>query len=304
MTPQAKVYTDSIPFSIADVPHRDDPAKVLLCSPDYFDIVDEKNVHMQGNIGQTDKALVQAQWNALKNAYDGLKGKGILDEVSVLPGAPGCEDMVFCANQTLPYTKKDGDKVVVMSKMRHASRQREVPHFEDFFAAKHFKPLHFEKATLFEGMGDVIPHPHKHLLYGGYGHRTGKEAYYELAAMLDVPIVALELVSPEFYHLDTCFVPLSTDSVMLCKEAFSEAGLGLIGQLFKKIYFIPADEAEDYFSLNAHAFEAKGHKVAILQKGSTETKKALIAEGFEIVEIETGEFMKSGGSVFCMKMMY
>ena len=44
-------------------------------------------------------------------------------------------------------------------------------------------------------------------------------------------------------------------------------------------------------------------KVAVLQKGSVQAIEALKAEGYEIEEIETSAFMKSGGSVFCMKMM-
>jgi N-dimethylarginine dimethylaminohydrolase len=300
----AKVYTESVPFSIADIGDRQDPTRVLLCSPDHFDIVDEKNVHMAGNVGLTNKKLVQQQWQELKAVYDKLKHQGVLDEVSVIPGAAGCEDMVFCANQTLPYQKAGGEEVVVMSKMRHESRQREVPHFESFFAAKGFKPVHLQKANLFEGMGDVIPHPQKKLLYGGYGHRTGLEAYHELAAMLDTPIVALQLVSPKFYHLDTCFVPLSSKSVMLCRSAFSDKGFQMIEQLFEKVHQVPEDEAVKYFSLNAHAFIAHGRKVAILQKGSTKTLEILKDEGYAVTELDTSEFMKSGGSVFCMKMMY
>jgi N-dimethylarginine dimethylaminohydrolase len=298
------VYKDSISFTIADIADRQEPSSVLLCSPTYFDIVDEKNVHMQGNIGKTDKEAVNAQWNALKSTYDSLKEQNILQEVSVIPGAEGCEDMVFCANQTLPYTLATGERVVVMSNMRHPSRQREVEHFERFFAAKQFKPLHFQGGHYFEGMGDVIPHPHKQLLYGGYGHRTSIDAYSELAHMLHTPVVALELVSPKFYHLDTCFVPLSVHSVMLCKEAFSADGLRIIHQLFDKVHYVPADEAEQYFSLNAHAFSIRGHKVAILHHGSTVTKQILLDEGFQVIELDTSEFMKSGGSVFCMKMMY
>lgn len=300
----SKVYTGTVPFAITEVDSRLEPDRVLLCSPDYFDIVDEKNVHMQGNIGQTNQAKVRQEWESLKNIYDGLKERGILEEVSVIPGAPGCEDMVFCANQTFPYQTKEGKEVVVMSHMRHESRKREVPYFEEFFKQQGFTPLHFKGDMLFEGMGDVIPHPGKRLLYGGYGHRTSIEAYDELSVMLDTPVVALELVSPRFYHLDTCFVPLSENAVMLCSEAFTEEGLETIKALFEKVYYIPGDEAELYFSLNAHAFRVNGHAIAILQKGSTVTKKVLQDEGFEVAETETGEFMKSGGSVFCMKMMY
>lgn len=301
---QPSVFKNNISFSINDIKDRTDPTRVLMCSPDYFDIVDVKNVHMQGHIGNTDKAQVNAQWQSLKDAYDALLTNKVLDEVSVIPGAPGCEDMVFCANQTLPWKMEDGSEVVVMSRMRHESRQREVPYFEEFFKNKGFKPLHFNNVKMFEGMGDVIPHPGKRLLYGGYGHRTTAEAYDELATMLQTPVVALELINPKFYHLDTCFVPLSKDSVMLCKEAFTEEGLAMIRQLFTKVYYIPEYETEKYFSLNAHAFDAHGTKTAILQKGSAITVDVLKQEGYNVVEIETGEFMKSGGSVFCMKMMY
>lgn len=301
---QPSVFKNNISFSINDIKDRTDPTRVLMCSPDYFDIVDVKNVHMQGHIGNTDKAQVDAQWQSLKDAYDALLTNKVLDEVSVIPGAEGCEDMVFCANQTLPWKMEDGSEVVVMSRMRHESRQREVPYFEEFFKNKGFKPLHFNNVKMFEGMGDVIPHPGKRLLYGGYGHRTTAEAYDELATMLQTPVVALELINPKFYHLDTCFVPLSKDSVMLCREAFTEDGLAMIRQLFTKVYYIPEYEAEKYFSLNAHAFDAHGTKTAILQKGSAITVDVLKQEGYNVVEIETGEFMKSGGSVFCMKMMY
>ncbi len=301
---QPSVFKNNISFSINDIKDRTDPTRVLMCSPDYFDIVDVKNVHMQGHIGNTDKAQVNAQWQSLKDAYDALLANKVLDEVSVIPGAKDCEDMVFCANQTLPWKMEDGSEVVVMSRMRHESRQREVPYFEEFFKNKGFKPLHFNNVKMFEGMGDVIPHPRKRLLYGGYGHRTTAEAYDELATMLQTPVVALELINPKFYHLDTCFVPLSKDSVMLCKEAFTEDGLAMIRQLFNKVYYIPEYEAEKYFSLNAHAFDAHGTKTAILQKGSAITVDVLKQEGYNVVEIETGEFMKSGGSVFCMKMMY
>lgn len=301
---QPTVFKNNISFSINDIADRTDPTRVLMCSPDYFDIVDVKNVHMQGHIGNTDKAQVNAQWQSLKDTYDVLLTNKVLDEVSVIPGAKDCEDMVFCANQTLPWKMEDGSEVVVMSRMRHESRQREVPFFEEFFKNKGFKPLHFNNVKMFEGMGDVIPHPGKRLLYGGYGHRTTAEAYDELATMLQTPVVALELINPKFYHLDTCFVPLSKDSVMICKEAFTEDGLAMIRQLFTKVYYIPEYEAEKYFSLNAHAFDAHGVKTAILQKGSAITVDVLKQEGYNVVEIETGEFMKSGGSVFCMKMMY
>lgn len=301
----AKVYHASeIDFTIDEVADRIEPRKVLMSSPDYFDIVDVKNVHMEGNAGSTNKTEANAQWEALRQTYLGLKERGMLDEVLVIPGAEGLEDMVFTANQSFPWVK-DGEDVVIMSQMRHDSRKKEVPFFREYYKNLGYKTLELTRTDLFEGMGDTIPHYGKQLLYGGYGHRSKESAYEELAEMLNVPVVTLELVDDRFYHLDTCFIPVDTDTVFLCKEAFSEAGLAAIQKLFKKVVYIPIEEAEGNFALNAHCIndQKTGQKVATLQKGTTVMKQELEKAGYEVVELDTSEYMRSGGSVFCMKMM-
>lgn len=299
------VYSSgTVHFKINDLEPRSEPLKVLLCHPQYFDIVDVKNAYMEGQQGLLDKNLALAQWEKLKSIYLGLKEEGVVEEVLEIPGAVGCEDMVFCANQTFPWNT-GAEKIVVMSKMRHESRRREVPFFETYFAANGYSPVHLKNATMFEGMGDTIPHPQLKLLYGGYGHRSDTAAYEELANLLQVPVITLELIHPNFYHLDTCFVPLSSTEVMLCKEAFTAEGMKVIGNMFSKIYEIPISEAITTFCLNAHVIHNanNGKKAAIIQKGSTVALKALTETGYTIYETETSEFMKSGGSVFCMKMM-
>ena len=41
----------------------------------------------------------------------------------------------------------------------------------------------------------------------------------------------------------------------------------------------------------------------LMQRGCERTGAALRAAGFTVRELETGEFLKSGGSVFCMKLL-
>ena len=127
--------------------------------------------------------------------------------------------------------------------MKHPSRQQEVPFFEKFYKDEEYKVFHLNNTDLFEGMGDTIPHPGKALLYGGFGHRSDPSAYEELSIILNVPVIALELINEKFYHLDTCFVPLDEETVMLCKEAFTDEGLKLLRTLFKKVFQIPPEEA-------------------------------------------------------------
>jgi len=275
-----------------------------MCSPEFFSIVDVKNIHMEGNTNALNAELAQSQWKELKSVYESLVGRKILSEILIIPGAEGCEDMVFCANQTFPWFKQN-KKEVWMSRMRHPSRQKEVPFFEAYFTKLNYQTRHFARTPTFEGMGDTIPHPNKMLLYGGYGHRTNPKAYEELSENLDVPIIALELINDNFYHLDTCFVPISETKVMICKEAFTDEGLLLLQQAFEEVIEIPMEEAIGSFSLNAHIIINYGlnQKIAVLQKGSIFTKKVLLENDFEVIEVNTSEYMKSGGSVFCMKMM-
>lgn len=301
---QNKVFIKTpLGFGISDIPEHTAPRKILMVTPDYFDIVDVKNAHMEGHEGKVDKKKARDQWERLKLHYTKLVARNVLDGFLELPGAPDCEDMVFAANQTFPWVNEKGEKIVILSKMKHASRQREVVHFEKFFSELGYKILQLEKTLLFEGMGDTIPHPGKRLLYGGYGHRSEKEAYDEIAGLLNVPVICLELKDDRFYHLDTCFVPLDEKTVMLQKAAFTEQGLELITHLFEKVIEIPEEEAAKNFALNAHVICSPGNKVAILQQGNERTNACLKEAGFEVIEVDTSEFMKSGGSVFCMKMM-
>jgi len=306
VTLQNKVYYKSpLDFSVEDLPSRTDPRKIVMASPDYFDIVDVKNVHMEGEKA-LDKQKAGKQWGNLKRIYEEWKALGAIDEISILAGAEGCEDMVFAANQSFPWLMGGGEKVVAMSKMKHSSRQKEVPFFEKFYKDQEYKTFHLNNTDLFEGMGDTIPHPVKNLLYGGYGHRSDPSAYEELSVILNVPVIALKLINEKFYHLDTCFLPLDEKTVMLCKEAFTDEGLELVYSLFRKVIEIPLSEAEKGFALNAHIIHdsLSGHKLAVIHQGNDFTVAKLMENGFRVWELDTSEYMKSGGSVFCMKMMY
>jgi N-dimethylarginine dimethylaminohydrolase len=112
------------------------------------------------------------------------------------------------------------------------------------------------------------------------------------------PVVQLKLADPRFYHLDTCFFAINEWTVAIYEGAFDERGLALIRHFFKNVISVSEKEALN-FALNAVAIKDD----IILQKGSPEFVAALKKYGFNAIEVDTSEFMKSGGSVFCMKMM-
>ncbi len=284
--------TDAVAF--CDLAPRAVPSKILMCRPTYFDVRDAKNEFMANNIGGVDKAKAQQQWEELKETF----GRCGFPVELIEPGQ-GLEDMVFTANQVLPALDRSEQPLVVLSHMTHESRRVEIPHFEKWFREENYQILHLPSdCGRFEGQGDAIWHPERKLLWAGYGQRTDEFSCDAVGLLLDVPVIKLRLISSKFYHLDTAFCALSEDSVMIYPPAFDEAGLALIRHYFKNIIEVVESDANN-FACNALAL----NRYVVLQKGSSRSCGSLRQLGFEPVEVETSEFMKSGGSVFCMKQM-
>lgn len=281
-----------------------DPNKVLLCHPQWFDVIDEKNVHMKGQKGNIDKTKALLQWEKLVYEYKKISVEGGLSEVSILPGVQGLEDMVFAANQTFPFLDERGQKKLILSNMKHPNRQKEVAYYEHFFENKEYEILHLPKALLFEGMGDLLKVPGQYRCLCGHGFRTAFQTISHLEMLTDYEIIPLELINPNFYHLDTCISLIDKDTVLYVPSAFAAESQSKLKQLFTHCIEVPEQEAAQGFALNMHVVTSERKKTAILQEGNTQTEELLKQLNVEVVPIDTSEYIKSGGSVFCLKMMY
>ena len=289
---------DAVDFQLHDLDPLPLPPKVVMTTPTYFDVQYVINPHMAGHVGTIDQDVAAQQWKSLRAAYTALD-----IPVHVIEGQPRLPDMVFCANQTLPFchpaTETHG---VVLSRMHAEERQEEVQHYADFFAQNGYEvhALPDDVGTDFEGMGDAIWHPGRYLLWGGYGFRSGRDAYEAIADLLDVDVITLALTDPDFYHLDTCFSVLDQHSVLIYPDAFNDTGRALIDRFFTTIVEAPEDESRHQFACNAHCPDGRH---VLIQEGCTDTSARLSSAGFSPVPLDTSEFIKAGGSVFCMKQM-
>ncbi len=271
------------------------PAEVLMCPPDYFDVIDVKNPFMEGQIGKVNLKLARSQWLALKECF--LK---IGLRVSELEPVAHREDMVFSANQTFPGLDSVGNKICVLSQMKHPSRQEEIPAFEKWFKRSDYTTKNLPSSSyVFEGGGDALWHPGRRLIWGGFGQRTQKEIYPFLSETFDAPVLLLEMKTERFYHLDTCLCLIDEKTALVYPPSFTEKSFELISHSFPNLIIVNQVEAMEQMACNGASFFGK--KV-VIQKGSEEVCKALRSKGFEVFEVDTSEYMKSGGSVFCMKM--
>jgi N-dimethylarginine dimethylaminohydrolase len=113
-----------------------------------------------------------------------------------------------------------------------------------------------------------------------------------------VPVFSLELVDDRFYDLDVCLNVLSDKAALVFPPAFSPSSYAKIEAVFDDLIVVTEEEAMN-FVCNAHCPDSKH---VILQKGSSQAEADLKALGFVPIPVDTSEFMKAGGSVFCMKM--
>ncbi len=273
--------------------------RVLMASPEHFAVAYAINPHMRrsdGALHSVDKVKAMKQWEELRDTY-----KKIGFEVAVIEGQPQLPDMVFAANQSFPYWSKDGTPAVLLSRMHSTFRQPEVQHFKVWFLENRYEVHELPGAHLFfEGCGDAIVQTARGILWGGVGTRTTADTYEILAAYTGLLVVRLPLVSEAFYHLDTCFSLLDERTVAVVPEAFSKESLRMIHEAFDNVINVEPSEAMEYLAGNAHSPDGKH---VLFQRGAKHFAREIERRGFHGVELETGEYLKSGGSVFCMKQM-
>jgi N-dimethylarginine dimethylaminohydrolase len=271
------------------------PGEVLMCPPENFDVIDVKNPFMAGQAGKVDRALARRQWSEVMRALDQVGAR-----VRTLAPLEGCEDMVFCASAVFMGLDIDGRPVCVPGQMRYPSRQREVAAHIEWCEANGIRVVKRRVHGLFEGGGDAIWHPGRRMIWGGYGIRTSKVVYDEISDIFDAPVILLELATEQFYHLSTCFCPVDEHTVLVYPPAITPPGMGLIRDVFERVVEADAYEATTMLACNAAAF---GGKHVVIQGGAVRTNWALRDLGFEVVEVETSEFLKSGGSAGCIKAL-
>ncbi|MGY3804031.1 dimethylarginine dimethylaminohydrolase family protein [Pigmentibacter ruber] len=286
--------------SLSSMPYAN---RVMMVSPAFFNVENPINAHMRqsdGSLHKLDKNLAVEQWKNLKATYEKLGfNVFVVDPVDELP------DMVFCANQSFPYLDSCGNFNAVLSNMFNDTRNEEVSYINSFLIGQGYQTHRIASRTLgyyFESMGDALWLPGFRFILGGYGFRTDKRIYQFLSETTNSPIAIFELKHPKFYHLDTCLSILDDKTALACKDAFTDDGWQLLNKIFPKIIHVPLHEADSPgFACNAHCPDRKH---VIIQKNCKQTNSNLIEAGFIPVEVDTSEFIKSGGSVFCMKLMF
>jgi N-dimethylarginine dimethylaminohydrolase len=260
------------------VPH------ILMCPPDHYGIHYVINPWMDV-ARQADLPAAVHQWRGLHDAFLAAGAR-----ISLVPPVAGLPDMVFTANAALIYRDK-----AIVSHFRHAQRQGEEAHFRRWLAEHGFETIDSPEGHAFEGAGDALFCGDT--LYAGYRQRSDARGHQLIGDLLGVRALPLELVSPHYYHLDTCFCPLSPDAAVWFPAAFDEYGQRVIRANIPNLIDVAPDEAHS-FACNAAVIG----RTVVTNTGCPRLHEALRATGFTPVETPLGEFVKAGGSAKCLTL--
>lgn len=253
---------------------------LLMCPPDHFAVTYSINPWMDLDV-PVNRQLAQRQWTNLKNTYVRLGHR-----VEVMEAAPGLPDMVFCANAGVVHNGR-----ALVSNFTHPERQPESEEFLRWFRSAGYEPAQIATGQN-EGQGDVLTVGG--LMLAGAGPRTSKAAHQELREFFDLPVLALELVDPRFYHLDTAMAILDEQTVAYYPGAFSSESVALIEQLFPGALSVNENDACE-FGLNAMS---DGYNV-VLSDQAPDLHRQLTARGFRPIGVDMSELLKAGGSAKC-----
>lgn len=257
---------------------------ILTCPPDYYGIEYEINPWMSRS-RQVDAAQSRLQWVALNQL---LKMLGA--EIRRLEPVPALPDLVFTANAGLVLRD-----TIFLSRFRYSARQPETPVDEAWFRNNGFEIVTIPAHWSFEGAGDALFCGDT--LFGGYIIRSDAGAMNWLAAEIGCRAIPLQLVDQYYYHLDTCFCPLSPTEAIYFPAAFDEYAQQALRENIPVLIEVQPQEAAR-FACNAIVIKNQ----VVLNTGCPRLEADLVRRGFSPHATELDEFIKAGGSAKCLTL--
>jgi N-dimethylarginine dimethylaminohydrolase len=273
-------------------------AHLMMSSPDHFEVSYRINPWMDPSQWSVSAARLASDarrgWNELKATYERLGAR-----VSMQPAVRGLPDMVFTANAAMVLDRK-----VLLARFLCEERRGEEMHNRAFFEALRAQGTVDEiveapSDLFFEGAGDAIWDPTRRLVWTGHGQRSSRAMAQVIERVYGVPTVALELIDPRFYHLDTCFCVLSGGEVLWYPHAFAPAAAR---EMRARVANDELIEATDDDALHLGVNSVCLGRDVVMCHVSPQTRAALEARGYTVHVVPLDSFNRSGGAAYCLTL--
>lgn len=258
--------------------------KVIVCEPRYMkidEIINETQRHFAKDNINMKRAMKQHQL-----FVDTMKKNGV--DVYKLPAMEKFPEQVF--TRDIGFTIGE---TVFVSRMGSNIRDGEEKVLRNWLL-EHQINLSLIEGDRIEG-GDVIVHGDT--VYIGVSGRTSEETIQELQSQVPHMNVVAVPFDPIYLHLDCVFNILSEKDALIYKPAFEEKDYQMLASTFNVIEV----ENEEQFTLGTNVLSIGNKKVLSLPINE-KVNRALRERGYEILEVDISEIIKSGGSFRCCSM--
>jgi N-dimethylarginine dimethylaminohydrolase len=258
--------------------------KVIVCEPRYMkidEIINETQRHFAKDNINMKRAMKQHQ-----DFVKMMTNHGV--DVYKLPPMEKFPEQVF--TRDIGFTIGE---TVFVSRMGSNIRDGEEKILRNWLL-EHQVNLSLIEGDRIEG-GDVIVHGHK--VYIGVSGRTTEETIQELQSQLPHMEVIAVPFDPIFLHLDCVFNILSDKEALVYPHAFEEKDLKLLASHFELIEV----NKDEQFTMGTNVLSIGNKKVLSLPCNKN-VNRALRERGYEVLEVDISEIIKSGGSFRCCSM--
>ena len=258
--------------------------KVVLCSATYMTIREPINETQKQFLKENiDTELAKKQHQKLVQA---LEENGV--EVLLLTPSEKYPEQVFTRDIgfTLGYQ-------VFVAHMAHDVRQGEEQPLIDLLEKELITYTNLLEDKI-EG-GDVLID--RNTVYIGVSNRTNKKAIDHLQSLLPTFEVITVPFTDTYLHLDCVFNILSEDEALIFPGEIDEDKLKILSSRY---HLIEVSE-EEQATLGTNVLSI-GNKRVLSLPINKEVNKKLKDRGYEVIEVDITEIIKSGGAFRCCTM--
>ncbi|WP_390629056.1 dimethylarginine dimethylaminohydrolase family protein [Bacillus litorisediminis] len=262
-----------------------DPLKsVILCEPQYMTI--------RQVINDTQKKFkdvgihIETAMKQHKQLVQTLRDHDI--DVTLLPPRRKFPEQVF--TRDIGFTLGG---IIYVADMAHDVRKGEEQMLKHWLEDQEISYFNLVGNHI-EG-GDVLID--RETIYIGISNRTDQETIQYLQSIIrDFEVVAVPFTE-KYLHLDCVFNIISPKEALFFPEAFTQKEIDFLASRYELIEV----NGEEQFQLGTNVLSIGNKKILSLPV-NTEVNSELRKRGYEIIEVDITEIIKSGGSFRCCTM--
>lgn len=260
----------------------DELKKVVMCQPQYMcirNVINETQKHFKEEGIHIEQALEQHD-----QFVKTLKGCGI--EVYLIPYHAKFPEQVF--TRDIGFTLGE---TIFVADMAHDVRKGEENVLRQWLEDEGFSYYNIIGDKI-EG-GDVIID--QDTIYIGLSNRTNQAAVNHLSELLNKQFEVISIDFQEkFLHLDCVFNVISAKTALIFPQALKTEDIAR----FSSRYDLIEVSEEEQFTLGTNVLAIGNNRILSLPVNKSVNDK-MRQRGFEVIEVDITEIIKSGGSFRC-----